>query len=871
MYNQFFKLQEKPFSLTPKAGIFHDNEGISPAYRTLIDGVSRGEGAILLTGETGTGKTLCAQRLLAELENNVEYFGISIPFTSLSLDDMLGYICGELNLNFGLGRNENKLEILEVFLTHGVSPIRKIVIVIDEAQNLAPEVFNGLADLLDISKNAQRDVQIVVMSRNESDLKLNHPHMMAFNHQVSLRCHLQNLQSHETASYIKYHLEAAGAVYSDIFTEEAVAKIHELTQGRARAINTLCEQALNVAAVEDETIISIDHINVAHRQHQFDDTIEMSTSMISDAINRMVNERDKKGNTEELEVERPDPEFTKPFLVEEVPETDKFDREIVAFNEDLTAPISLKVEDDLSKTYHNIPIKKSSHGFWKFAITSIAVAVVAWYFLPQIQIQIENLTARDERAAKEQIDQVSEPVVTVLPDNSLSTSTSTSTEAVVERAAKDTLSDDYSTDVLVEDKPIVVQTEQRQILLDDSGDIQETATVIDDLDASSVVYSNEAGEMVQDNILAADVSGADETVSEVEQLFSLARYQISVSQLTSPRNNSALSSYQKILELDPENLQAKEGIEALKEMFLSWAENNKQINKFENAKRYYRKALIIEPENAQALEELANLEGEFPAAEESPEIESGLLELAVGGNSSAIKTLLDKGVYPDIQDQRGNTPLMLATDVGSLRVVNVLLESGANPNLKNKIGETALINAVWKNQIEIADQLIRKNANVNANNNRGWTALMYAAIHGHAELFNKLLDHNANQEAKTEDKKTALTIAAHNGQYGIVNILIHNGARVNGRDKDGWTPLMHAVWNSHAEIVQVLLVSESNINQKNNEGWTPLMMAASNGDRLIAQMLLREGADKSIKNPAGNTAQDLAMDQQHNAVSSLLR
>lgn len=292
MYTDFFKLKEKPFKLTASPSVFHENNGISHAYQTLIEAIRSDQKLILLTGETGTGKTLCAQKLMADLEFDQRYCCVTIPFTSLPFDEMLGYICTELNLNFGLGQNDDKLEILGRFLTHGHSPIQSVVILLDEAQNLSLDVFAGLVELLELGLTTKRDIQIVTIARNESDLNLHHAHMAEFSRHLSTKCQIQPLTFDETLSYIKFQLDTAGASYSGFFTEEAAAKVFDLTQGRARSINVLCDHVLNNAAKEGVTIISAVHVNDAHHQQKFDDTTEINSSLVSDALRRYVNENE---------------------------------------------------------------------------------------------------------------------------------------------------------------------------------------------------------------------------------------------------------------------------------------------------------------------------------------------------------------------------------------------------------------------------------------------------------------------------------------------------------------------------------------------------------------------------------------------------
>ena len=877
MYTQFFKLKEKPFKLTPKPSVFHDNSGITPAYQSLINGILSNEKLILLTGDTGTGKTLCAQRLLADFEQNPEYCCFAIPFTSLPFEEILGYICAELNLTFGLGQNDDKLEILDTFLTHGAGPIRSVVIVIDEAQNLANGIFDGLVKLLEMGEKAKRDIQIVVMARNESDLNLSHPHMAAFSRSISLRCQLQPLTPAETPSYIRYQLEAAGANYSDIFSEQAAARIYDLTQGRARPVNVLCDQTLGVAASEKETIITVDHVDSAYRQQKFDDTIEMQTSQISDAIARFANEREHDSVSKPIPIsahpELQEPETIEPIINESMIVTEEPAQIIPEIQ---TSPSHAEDKVTEQQPIHELPVHESNNSFFKVALSSLAILSIAGFIFYQIQQQKVILDLEKEITDLKGNVSSSETVATTVEVVELSPDTE---QVVIETVAQETGSDNTESSIEpVPENETVYLANQNQQPLDQNSDTAIQKSPLSEDNGVKQIITPVKKEVIKETSTASDNAEilvnqpiAEETpTSAISQLFSIAEYQISELQLTEPEGDNALESYQQILEIEPENEQAKEKIISIKGMFISWAENNIGSNKLDRARRYYQKALLIDPEDLEIPQKLTELDDQIKE-QESGEIKTGLLGLAKEGNTRNIKTLLEKGAYPDIQDQRGNTPLMLATDRGHLDAVLALLANGADPNLKNKAGDTALINAVWNNQVKIADQLMRKKANINTTNNRGWTALMYAAIHGHIKLFQKLIKNGADLESRTDDQKTPLSVAAHNGQREIVSLLLQNGARVHAVDKDGWTPLMHAVWNNHATVVQILLLNDSEINFKNKDGWTPLMLAAWNGYESIVEMLLKRGADKSITNNEGVLAFDLASDQRHYSIVALLR
>lgn len=829
-----------------------------------------GEKLILLTGETGTGKTLCVQKLLADLKRDPRFCSVTIPYASLPFDEMLGYICADLQLNYGLGENDNKLQTLEKFLNNVDSVVHSVVIVIDEAQNMAAEIFDEFNNLLDLANKTKRNIQVVLAANHESDLRFHQPHAAAFSQKISHRCQLKPLTLDETASYIKFQLNNVGSNNSGLFTDGAAERIYEITQGRALSINVLCNHVLVYAANEQINEITFTHVNTAHRQQKFDDTLETHTSSISEAIARAAGEP---GPIVEPElINRPESIISKtvtPPLVQ--PEIQAEIQEI---------PVSSVEEAPTQQSNYERPLpeENSNKKFWKIAIISLAaLSISGFIFYQSQQQQISDL--KQQVSNLKENTHTSEPVVISDSEVKLPPHEEKQyleiTEQKIEIEKIDlryepsldqkTVSlsnlDQHAPDENIPNPPLSeTKTEEPKNTVVERGK-SITAPTPDPIP----VPIPEENSSIATNQTVTEAS----QMSEVDQLLNLAEFQTSELRLTAPEGNNALETYRQILEIDPENLPATEGITSLKKMFFTWAKNNITKNKLERAKSYYQKILLIDPDDLEVPQMLTELEDKI-AVRESSAIKSGLLGLAQEGNASDIKTLLSKGAFPDIQDQKGNSPLILATNRGYLDVVIVLLENGADPNIKNKDGDTALINASWNNQMKIVDQLLQNYADSNAANNRGWTSLMYASLHGHADLFMKLIKNGVDLESRTDDQKTPLSIAAHNGQYKMVSLLLQNGAQAKTEDEDGWSPLMHAISNNHNSITQILLLNDSDIDHQNSEGWTPLMLAAWNGYESIVEILLKNSADKSITNNDGNLAFDLAAEQQHFSIVSRL-
>lgn len=148
-----------------------------------------------------------------------------------------------------------------------------------------------------------------------------------------------------------------------------------------------------------------------------------------------------------------------------------------------------------------------------------------------------------------------------------------------------------------------------------------------------------------------------------------------------------------------------------------------------------------------------------------------IAEAVAEGNVEKVKELLNDGIYPDIQDMDGWTPLMWAAQDGNVEIINILIEAGADPNMIDYYEETALTKAIYSNNIEAINALIPQGADPNKTDSSGWTPLMYAATNGEIEPVKVLLEAGANPDAKDMDNFTAFLYAKKYGFDEIADLI----------------------------------------------------------------------------------------------------
>jgi len=238
-------------------------------------------------------------------------------------------------------------------------------------------------------------------------------------------------------------------------------------------------------------------------------------------------------------------------------------------------------------------------------------------------------------------------------------------------------------------------------------------------------------------------------------------------------------------------------------------------------------------------------------------MEHPLIVASQNGHLEVVRTLLDGGSDPNIQDEDGFTALIFASQNGHLEVVKTLLDQdrGVNPNIQTKKdGYTALIFASQNGHLEVVKTLL-DHRGVDPNiQSKNYTALISASIKGYSEIIKTLLDRGADPNIQQQNNGfTALIFASHNGHSEVVKTLLDRGADLNTKNK-GYTALMIASYNGHLECVKTLLDRGSDPNIKNDVGSTALIIASQNGHSEVVKTLIDRGADPNIKNDIGYTA-----------------
>jgi general secretion pathway protein A len=255
MYAEHFGLTQDPFSIAPDPRYLFMSDRHREALAHLLYGVSgsgaqgtgTGGGFVLLTGDIGTGKTTICRCFLEQIPANCHVAYIFNP--KLTVPELLQTVCEEFHIAGPQASDQaptvkNYIDTLNAFLLQSHAQGQSCVLIVDEAQNLSPDVLEQLRLLTNLETNERKLLQIVLIGQPELRTMLQQPELAQLAQRVIARFHLDALSEHETAQYISHRLAIAGHHGALPFDDASVRQIHQLTRGVPRRINLLCGRAL---------------------------------------------------------------------------------------------------------------------------------------------------------------------------------------------------------------------------------------------------------------------------------------------------------------------------------------------------------------------------------------------------------------------------------------------------------------------------------------------------------------------------------------------------------------------------------------------------------------------------------------------------
>jgi general secretion pathway protein A len=261
MYLNFFQLKEFPFNVTPDPRFLFFSERHREAFDSLLYGVEHRKGFIVLTGEVGCGKTTICRSVLNNLPGTVHSALILNP--SITATQLVRSILLDLNIEPKGGDKLVHIAQLNRFLLQCLEKGENVAVIIDESQNLEPQLMEQVRMLSNLETDQHKLMQIILSGQPELKERLRQPGLRQLRQRVMVHCDLAPLSLVETALYIQHRLKVSGAADpGSIFQSAAIEQIHGRASGIPRQINTICDRSLLSAYIrKDQQVTSQDVAN----------------------------------------------------------------------------------------------------------------------------------------------------------------------------------------------------------------------------------------------------------------------------------------------------------------------------------------------------------------------------------------------------------------------------------------------------------------------------------------------------------------------------------------------------------------------------------------------------------------------------------
>ncbi|NKC30564.1 AAA family ATPase [Falsiroseomonas selenitidurans] len=252
MLGEIYGFRAHPFQMTPDHRLFYESSVHGRAYAHLLYGIAQREGFVVVTGEVGAGKTTLVERLCSQLDPNG--FAIArVSTTQVAGDDLLRLVADA----FGAEPEGNKAAVLRGISTALRNGVRRYLLIVDEAQGLAPPALEELRMLSNVTEGGQAPMQTILLGQPQLRRTLASPDLDQLRQRVLACYHLGALSREETHAYVEHRMRAVGWLDHPRWDSAALDLVHHHSEGIPRRINRLCSRVLLGAALERAEVLSV--------------------------------------------------------------------------------------------------------------------------------------------------------------------------------------------------------------------------------------------------------------------------------------------------------------------------------------------------------------------------------------------------------------------------------------------------------------------------------------------------------------------------------------------------------------------------------------------------------------------------------------
>lgn len=253
MYESFYGLKEKPFTILPDPGYIYWGRNHSLAYSMLEYGIMNFAGFTVITGEIGCGKTMLIRHLLNKVDDDLTVGLLSNMFDDGS--DLLQWILMAFDQPFEEKSSIALFSQFQKFLIEQYGKKQRVILIVDEAQNLGAKTLERLRMLSNINADKDQLLQLILVGQPQLKDLLKRPELVQFSQRVSSDFHIKPLDLEDVEKYISHRVTVAECGRK-LFSDEACEKIFRASRGIPRLINIICDTALIYGFADEEDMIS---------------------------------------------------------------------------------------------------------------------------------------------------------------------------------------------------------------------------------------------------------------------------------------------------------------------------------------------------------------------------------------------------------------------------------------------------------------------------------------------------------------------------------------------------------------------------------------------------------------------------------------
>lgn len=277
MYLELFKLHELPFRLTPDPQFLYLSKHHARAKAYMESTIWFTDGFVVITGEIGSGKTTLIETFLKELEKDVVV--AQINQTQVTAIEFLQSVLVQFGFSPFKMKKAELLSTLNEFLVEQYANGRRVLLIVDEAQNLSKKVLEEIRMLSGVETTKEKVLRIILAGQPELNDKLNSPDLVQLAQRIRLRFHLTALSKTDMSAYIQHRLEVAGSQGRQIFDPETFSVLYRFTGGIPRLVNTLADTAMMAAFAQDRPSVTVDDVKAAIEELQWVEYAERSVKL----------------------------------------------------------------------------------------------------------------------------------------------------------------------------------------------------------------------------------------------------------------------------------------------------------------------------------------------------------------------------------------------------------------------------------------------------------------------------------------------------------------------------------------------------------------------------------------------------------------